>query len=317
MNLSHFSTATIRLARVTYVHPEAQRFEAIFLDTGDYVRDVQVMTPYGGTDFGYTTGVPFPDEEGHDPNMTENDPDVRHIVAVVACLQGMNICLGYLYPQITQMAFTRSDKNRLIERHPSDTYRTISNDGDMDLVHPGGAYIRMGEGESPDALDGRDYDGIWKIKRNKDKSVTITLASREAQMRLTPDGRILLSGAMSIEADAPDIKVRSATTTVESSDQVSVSAPLVDVQGGASIQARAPLVDVRGDAITLESDDMSLAMSAGSAGIRGKRMDVELEEFAKIDALDSVTLKGGELAKVEAPTISLKGITQIDGDIYI
>ena len=302
MNLSHFSTATIRLARVTYAHPEAQRFEAIFLDTGDYVRDVQVMTPYGGTDFGYTTGIPFPDEEGHDPNMTENDPDVRHIVAVVACLQGMNICLGYLYPQITQMAFTRADKNRLIERHPSDTYRTISDDGDMDLVHPGGAYIRIGDGTAPDALEGRDYDGIWKIKRNKDKSVTITLASSEAQMRLTPDGRILLSGAASIEADAPDIKVRSATTAVESSDRVSVGAPLVDV---------------RGDAITLESDDMSIAMGAGSAGIRGKRMDVDLEEFAKIDALESVSLKGGTLAKVEAPTIALKGITQIDGDLYI
>ncbi len=302
MNLSHFSTATIRLARVTYAHPEAQRFEAIFLDTGDYVRDVQVMTPYGGTDFGYTTGIPFPDEEGHDPNMTENDPDVRHIVAVVACLQGMNICLGYLYPQITQMAFTRADKNRLIERHPSDTYRTISDDGDMDLVHPGGAYIRSGDGTAPDALEGRDYDGIWKIKRNKDKSVTITLASSEAQMRLTPDGRILLSGAASIEADAPDIKVRSATTAVESSDRVSVGAPLVDV---------------RGDAITLESDDMSIAMGAGSAGIRGKRMDVDLEEFAKIDALESVSLKGGTLAKVEAPTIALKGITQIDGDLYI
>lgn len=121
-------------------------------------------------------------------------------------------------------------------------------------------------------------------------------------MRLTPDGRILLSGAASIEADAPDIKVRSATTAVESSDRVSVGAPLVDV---------------RGDAITLESDDMSIAMGAGSAGIRGKRMDVDLEEFAKIDALESVSLKGGTLAKVEAPTIALKGITQIDGDLYI
>ncbi len=302
MNTSHFSTATIRLARVTYAHPGAQKFEAIFLDTGDYVRDVQVMTPYGGTDFGYTTGVPFPDEEGHDPNMTENDADVRHIVAVIACLQGMNICLGYLYPQITQMAFTRSDKNRLIERHPSDTYRTIADDGDMDLVHPGGAYIRMGEGESPDTLEGRDYDGVWKIKRNKDKSVTITLASREAQMRLTPDGRILLSGATSIEAEAPAITVKSSETIAESSQQ---------------IRAEAPLVDLRGDTLTLTSDDMAIAMSDGSAGIRGKRMDVELEEFAKIDALDSVTLKGGELAKVEAPTISLKGITQIDGDIYI
>ena len=88
-----FSANSIRLARVTHVHPEGQKMEVIFLDTGDFGRDVELMTPYGGTDFGLTTGVPAPDEEGHAYNTEEWDPNKRHINAVVASVQCVNICL--------------------------------------------------------------------------------------------------------------------------------------------------------------------------------------------------------------------------------
>ena len=57
-----FSANTIRLAKVTKVWPEGQKFEVMFLDTGDYGRDVQVMSPYAGTDFGFTGGIPAPEK---------------------------------------------------------------------------------------------------------------------------------------------------------------------------------------------------------------------------------------------------------------
>lgn len=173
-----FAANTIRLARVTHVHPEGQKMEVIFLDTGDYGRDVQVMTPYGGTDFGFTGGIPSPGEEGHEVNMEENDPGKRHIIAVVATLQGIHICLGYLYPQITHMAFTKSGhKNRLVERHTSDFVRTISDAGDMDMCHPGGAHMRVGNGSTPDNLGGGDFDGVYAIKHNTGSTPTITLSN--------------------------------------------------------------------------------------------------------------------------------------------
>ena len=159
-----FAANTIRLAKVTYVHPEGQKLEVMFLDTGDYGRDVQVMSPYAGTDFGFTSGIPSPGQEGHEPNK-KTDPNERHIIAVVATLQGRHICLGFLFPQVTHMAFTKDlDKNRMIERHTSDFYRTINDAADMDMVHPGGAWIRMGLTPFPDKLEGRDYDKRWKTK---------------------------------------------------------------------------------------------------------------------------------------------------------
>lgn len=180
MLVEDLAVSTIRLAKVTAVHPEAQKMEVIFLDTGDYGRDVQLMTPYGGTDFGLTTGIPAPEKEGHEENMEENDPDKRQIMAVVASIQGMHICLGYLYPQINQMAFPKDDdhKNRLIERHTSDVYRTVSEEGNMDIVHPredAPVYIRMGEGPKIDEIEGKDFDKVWKRKHNRDREASITI----------------------------------------------------------------------------------------------------------------------------------------------
>lgn len=193
---SPLAVSTIRMARVTAVHPEGQKMEVIFLDTGDYGRDVQLMTPYGGTDFGLTTGLPAPEEEGHDFNVEQWDPNKRHINAVIATCGSMHICLGFLYPQCTHMAFTKGqDKNRLIERHTSDFVRTISDAGDMDLVHPSGAHLRIGEGPDPDVLEGQDFDGVWKLKHNKDKAdVGITLYNNSqgdiTKIRLCPQGDI-------------------------------------------------------------------------------------------------------------------------------
>lgn len=182
---NNLSANTIRLAKVTHVWPEGQKFEVMFLDNGDYGRDVQVMSPYAGTDFGFTGGIPAPEEEGHDPNRPI-DPDKRHIIAVVATVQGRHICLGYLFPQVTHMAFTREqDMNRLIERHTSDVYRTIDDDGNMEIVHPSGALIAFSDEVqvNPVAVEsaitdltGRDFDGRWELKRNTDKNVAIVLA---------------------------------------------------------------------------------------------------------------------------------------------
>lgn len=184
------SANTIRLAKVTKVWPEGQKFEAMFLDNGDYARDVQVMSPYAGTDFGFTSGIPKPENEGHEPNR-KTDPNERHIIAVIATIQGRHICLGYLFPQVTHMAFTRDqDMNRRIDRHTSDFYETTDDGANMEMVHPSDAVIAITEkamcggkdikfegladGAVTD-LAGRDFDKRWKIQKNKDRNVKIVL----------------------------------------------------------------------------------------------------------------------------------------------
>ena len=234
---SPLAASTIRIARVTAVHPEGQKMEVIFLDTGDFGRDVQLMTPYGGTDFGLTTGVPEPEQEGHDFNTEQWDPNKRHINAVVATCGSIHICLGFLYPQCTHMAFTKGqDKNRLIERHTSDFVRTISDKGDMDLAHPANAHIRIGEGEDPDALAGRDFDGVWQLKHNKDSAtVGIYLINNSkgdiTKVKLCPHGDIEIFATRNIRIRAfGDIQIdATGNATVAAGETATIIANKVQV----------------------------------------------------------------------------------------
>ena len=209
-----FAANTIRLAKVTYVHPEGQKLEVIFLDTGDYGRDVQVMSPYAGTDFGFTSGIPSPEQEGHEPNK-KTDPNERHIIAVVATLQGRHICLGFLFPQVTHMAFTRDqDKNRMINRHTSDWYQTVDDDGNMEMVHPSGAFVIMSQGTATTDLSERDYDKRWTLKRNTGRRINIRAQVNNAFVNVK-QGEVLASVASNririsqneIEIVAPIIRI--------------------------------------------------------------------------------------------------------------
>lgn len=257
---SPLAASTIRIARVTAVHPEGQKMEVIFLDTGDYGRDVQLMTPYGGTDFGMTTGLPAPEEEGHDFNTEQWDPGKRHINAVVATCGSVHICLGYLYPQCTHMAFTKDqDKNRLIERHTSDFVRTISDAGDMDMVHPSGAYLRIGNGGTPDDLAGRDFDGVWSLKHNKGGAVTVALANNSngesTSVTLLPNGNVEVRASKDVDIRAQEnvkilafqnVEVKAfGDALVEASGDTTVSAgDTLYLTAGHMIRLTAPYVKV-------------------------------------------------------------------------
>lgn len=263
MLIAPLASSTIRIARVTAVHPEGQKMEVIFLDSGDYGRDVQLMTPYGGTDFGFTSGLPSPDEEGHEYNMQQWDPNKRHINAVVATCDSIHICLGFLYPQCTHMAFTKGqDKNRLIERHTSDFVRTISDAGDMDMVHPSGAHLRIGNGSEPDGLAGRDFDGVWSIKHNTGGAVTIALVNNSGgestSVKLLPDGTVEVRASKDVDIRAnenvkvlafKDVDIKAfGNVNLEASGDTSVKAGgTLYLTAGEMVRITAPYVKVCSD----------------------------------------------------------------------
>lgn len=285
-----FAANTIRLAKVTYVHPEGQKLEVMFLDTGDYGRDVQVMSPYAGTDFGFTSGIPSPEQEGHEPNK-KTDPNERHIIAVVATLQGRHICLGFLFPQVTHMAFTKDqDKNRMIERHTSDFYRTVNDAADMDMVHPALAgdgmpkvFIRVGTGPFPAVLAGRDYDNRFALKRNLLQPAMITLAS--------PFG-ILLAGGK--ETVAVGVAASAASSVASGSSAMSGTAlmsetlalPAVDwIAEAAMADAEVPCVDEDNNGICDDLEKIqdehtnTFHLHGGGCNLRTKKGRLNMTSF--------------------------------------
>ncbi|WP_295455826.1 hypothetical protein [uncultured Thiodictyon sp.] len=251
-----FAANSVRLARVTHVYPEGQTMDVCFLDTGDFGRHVQLMTPYGGSDFGFTSGVPSPAAEGHDENM-HNDPDKRTVTVVVANMQGKHIALGFMYPQVTQMAFSKDrDKNRMIERHPSGFYRTIDDEGNMDMRHPSGVFIRIGAGSAPTDLTGRDFDGRWKVE-DSGSTPTVTIGGPNYSLTLAHGGAVTLTsqGALTVTA-AGAVSVTAASA--------SITAPTTITGDLAVTGAITATGDVTAGSISLQNHVNTGVVSGGS-----------------------------------------------------
>lgn len=221
----------LRLAKVAYVYPEAQTMDVIFLDTGDYCKGVQLMSHYGGTDFGFTSGLPRPHTEGWDQNK-DTQPGRRDIVCVIAAINSRPICLGFLYPQVTQMAFKKEDDpDRMIERHPSDHYRTIDSKANFEQYHPGGAWFRMGEGIQHEDLTGKDFDGRWRLQHNGGTDPSITLwnqAPDGGYTRLTIDRQSFTAEVRDATGHkAASIQMVPGEVTIAATEKVVASAPLI------------------------------------------------------------------------------------------
>ena len=186
------------LARVTAARPGSHAVDIEFLRDGRRVAGVQCMTPFGGTDFG-SSGLVSPQEEG----FGKNNNGSRDVFAVVAFLNDHPLVLGFLFPQVCQVLF--DELGRMVYRHPSDVYLTIDAEGNTELAHPSGAFIRLGGSPGHEDLTGKDFDGVWKISRNTDKAVHIHVeqAGGKASVDIAPSGKVEAKSVESITLDAP------------------------------------------------------------------------------------------------------------------
>lgn len=167
------------LARVLEVHPESHAVDVEMLQDGKRLSGVQVLSPSAGGDFGLSgLGRPVKGDEWRE-----------RILAAVAFLDRVPVVVGFLYPQVSQMLF--EDKERAVARHQSDVYVTVDGKGNTEVVHPSGPYIVMSETGAPTALAGRDYDKVWKTRRNAGRKVWIVAnIPGQARISMSPEGDI-------------------------------------------------------------------------------------------------------------------------------
>lgn len=193
---------TLRLAKVTGIAPGGYSVDLLFLDDGSRVPSVQVVSPSAATDAGYNFLI-APDT-GVD-QWSATDSNTRDLTAVVGFMQGFPVVLGFLYPQVCQMLFDR--QNFEVKRHPSDVYTAIDDDGNVEVFHPSGTYLRIGETPDHEDLTGQDIDGIWKISKNTEKAVHVNLTVKsagttKATVSIDPSGNISAMAAGNINLTA-------------------------------------------------------------------------------------------------------------------
>ena len=182
----------LKLAKVVKVNPGGHSVDLLFLDDGSRVPGVQVLSESASTNTGLVN-MPEPSGGGWDAGASLTGD--RDLIAVVAFYRGLPLVQGFLFPQVCQMLFDRA--NFKVDRHASDVYSTVDNDGNIEVFHPSGTYLRIGESAAHEDLSGQDTDGKWAITKNTGKAVHVQLTiknggAQKASLNIDPSGNVTL-----------------------------------------------------------------------------------------------------------------------------
>jgi hypothetical protein len=213
----------LKLAKVAAVYPDGHSVDLVFYDDGSRASNVQVLSGSASTSSGFHD-LPAPDAAPGGDAWSMQDSKTRDMIACVGFIRGLPVVLGFLYPQVNQMLF--ADKDRMVYRHASGVYFTITGSGDTELCHPSGAFIRMGASPAHEDLSGKDLDGNWSIPVSAPVNIHIEQAGGMASLNIDTAGNIevINQGTVTVTSEG-DISLSSAgNVTVAAAGNVGITA---------------------------------------------------------------------------------------------
>jgi hypothetical protein len=187
-----------RKGLVTAVHPEDHSVDLIMADDGSPMIGVQVLTPNGSTRSGT---VDLPAIKATNPRDVSKATD-QDMHAIVGFVGRHPVVTGFLYPQVNQMLHT--DPQLRMDRHQSDVITTVDGDGNIQLAHPSGLYLRIGG--TPEKVDyaGKNADASLTVDRNTSTTpyVRLSMPGGKAVLTIAPDGAVSLTTETTIDVTA-------------------------------------------------------------------------------------------------------------------
>jgi len=293
----------LQLGKVVDVHPEHNSVDVRLLNDN---REL-VSVPVAGLALSGNTGVV--DLPVMDLTTARSDPekwdsgntDRRDIMAVIAFYEGSPVCLGFLYPPLSEMNFAPAlGEERRLWRHASDVYSWTDKNGDTQFVHPSGTFLSFGEARGFLDLTAKDYDKLWMLHRNTDRRPGLRLVIFNGkhsflELDVDPDGNVKLRTDGWADIDVTkDVKLHvggDVNATIDGDLAATIGGDAtVEVGGSASLSAGADVTVVAGG-------DLS-ATAGGSATLTAP----------------TITLTGDVVA-IAAPVITLTGEIMHIGDM--
>lgn len=200
----------MRQGIVVDTHPDDNAVDLFMVDNGERLVGVKVLTMGASS---RTGGIDLPEITGRADKWDISEDSDNLVWAAVGYLSRQPVVTGFILPPANQVA-TR-DKRTLYRRHQSDVQWSIDGDGNAQLLHPSGAYIRMGE--APDAAPVASAQGAT-VDRNTGRkpNVRIGLADNAVTVTFTPDGHMLvkLEGNVELEAEGNAL-IKAASATID------------------------------------------------------------------------------------------------------
>ena len=180
---------TLRQGIVVAVHPEDHSVDLVMVDDGTRMVGVQVLTPNGSGKSGTFDMAPVPERE---QKWDISKPVDGEQIAIVGFMRGQPVVLGFLYPQISQMTF--KDGQTRVYRHSSDVMFSIDGAGNVQLLHPSGTYIRIGQSTEKGDLSLKNADESLALTKNLEStpSVHVGMAGGLASFTISPEGNITI-----------------------------------------------------------------------------------------------------------------------------
>lgn len=190
---------SFRVGIVVATHPEDHSVDLVMADDGSRLVGVQVATMNGSTRSG---SVDLPEVKPSGDKWDVSKPTGQDMKAIVAFVGRTPVVAGFLYPQVNQMLL--KDPKTRIDRHQSDVVSVIDGNGNIDLRHPSGFAVRIGE--TPDHLNpaGMNADGNLALDRNTGRRayMRISTAGNTAVITVSPDGAVTIKCKDQVLVDA-------------------------------------------------------------------------------------------------------------------
>lgn len=193
----------------------------VLLADGRRIIGAQVLTPNGSARSGTVDLPPVPTRP---EKWDVREPNGQDQIAVVDFIGGAPVVVGFLFPQISQMTF---DGPVRIYRHHSDVVQQIDADGNIDIQHPSGWKLRIGETPDHAVTAGKNADKSLAVDRNTARRpyVHLSMAGGTASLLITPDGAVSLTTQQTVEVDA------AGAVTVTTPASVTLDTPVTHVTG--------------------------------------------------------------------------------------
>lgn len=225
---------SFRQGIVVETHPEDNSVDLVMVDDGKRLTGVQVKTLNGSARTG-TVDLPVIPPKKNKWDITEQTD--QDLIAIVGYIGRQPFVNGFLFPQINQML--SKDGKRKIYRHQSDFAYFIDGDGNLQVDHPSGLYVRMGETPDREETAGKNADANAAADRNTSRRVNIRigLADGKGEITITPEGKVRfqIKGDYEIENDGHTSVKSKGDVTVETEANASVKA-----QGTARVESTGP-----------------------------------------------------------------------------
>ncbi len=167
-------TLEMRLARVVDIHPKENSVDVRMLKDNRRFTSVPVV---GLMNTGTTGTVDLAEPDlstgrGEDSKWESVHTDKRDAIAVIGFADGAPLCLGFIMPPLTEMTLPDElGKERRLSRHASDLYSWIDKEGNSEWCHPSATWMAATESPQKLKLTGKDYDRLWRVKRNLDRAL--------------------------------------------------------------------------------------------------------------------------------------------------